>query len=320
MAATTQPLTINPPEQLRRLNLRSDLNAIADLVESAFEAELDNDGRRYIRQMRATAKAPQMLGFAGYAPSALTGFVWIEEGRIVGNLSMIPVQVHGRKSYLIANVAVEPEYRRQGIARMLTQAALADIAKRGAQSAWLQVRAHNPGAVALYRGLGFMEMARRSTWHSGGTPPQTRLPAEVAVRERQRSDWPQQERWLRLEYPATLTWQLPLDISLLRPGLSGAVNRLLNTTDYQQWACTQDGELIGTLSWQSSHSQADWLWFAGRGGSKDTALRALLPHALSHTPRKRQVQMDYAAGQERETFEGLGFEEHVQLIWMRYSY
>jgi ribosomal protein S18 acetylase RimI-like enzyme len=319
MAATTRPLPAAHTEHLRRLNMRKDLRAVADLVELAFADELDSDGRRYIRQMRASARAPQMLGFAGYVPSSLGGFVWIEDEKLIGNLSMIPVQVHGRRSYLIANVAVHPKHRRKGIARALTLAALEDIQKRGGASAWLQVRANNAGAFELYKRLGFSETARRSTWHSAGTPLVS-VEAGIRVRERRRSDWPEQQRWLRLAYPPALTWQLPLNIHDLRPGLGGAVNRMLNLRDFMQWACERDGELIGALTWQSSHSQADWLWLAAKDGEEDATLRALAPHALRHAPRGRRCAIDHPAGEQTETLQALGFSEHIQLIWMRLSF
>ena len=65
-------------------------------------------------------------------------------GRIVGNLSLIPFVRRGHVVYLIANVAVHPDYRRRGIARQLTQTALDYLRQRGVSSAWLQVRDDNP--------------------------------------------------------------------------------------------------------------------------------------------------------------------------------
>ena len=204
MAATTRPLNPTQGEHLHRFNPRRDLRAVADLVELAFAEELDSDGRRYIRQMRASARAPHMLGLTGYIPSALTGFVWYQGETLIGNLSMMPIKVHGRRNYLIANVAVHPDHRRQGIARALTLAAIEDARKRGGYAAWLQVRANNPAAVQLYRDLHFLEVANRTTWHSAALPPRKRE-AGIQVRQRRGGDWKQQQRWLRLDYPQELT-------------------------------------------------------------------------------------------------------------------
>lgn len=53
-------------------------------------------------------------------------------------------------------LVVEPRARRRGFGRHLTRAALG--ARHGADRAFLQVEAHNTGALALYRSLGFAEV------------------------------------------------------------------------------------------------------------------------------------------------------------------
>ena len=127
MTAITKPHSTltTPPPQLRPIRLPGDLPAVADLVEMCFEATLDADGRRFIRQMRQAAS--QKRNYPGRTGTLATvkGFVWVEKGEIVGNVNIIPVTIQRRRSYLIANVAVHPDYRRQGIARILTEAALA---------------------------------------------------------------------------------------------------------------------------------------------------------------------------------------------------
>ena len=64
----------------------------------------------------------------------------------------------------IANVAVSPDYRRQGIARSLLVAALNDIAS-GCTHAFLDVRESNDAAIRLYRSLGFREVGRRPGYY-----------------------------------------------------------------------------------------------------------------------------------------------------------
>lgn len=58
------------------------------------------------------------------------------------------------------DVAVHPDFRRQGLARRVLGAAAAWAAAQGAETAWLQVSADNHPAVALYRQLGLREMYR----------------------------------------------------------------------------------------------------------------------------------------------------------------
>lgn len=63
-------------------------------------------------------------------------------------------------------VAVEHAARRRGIARALVTAVLA--AARGARMAFLEVRASNVAAIALYAGLGFVATGRRPRYYENG--------------------------------------------------------------------------------------------------------------------------------------------------------
>ena len=65
----------------------------------------------------------------------------------------------------ITNVAVQPEYRRQGLAGQLL-AVFLNFAK-GNHLAFLtlEVRASNYGAIALYGGLGFRSVGRRKNYY-----------------------------------------------------------------------------------------------------------------------------------------------------------
>lgn len=62
----------------------------------------------------------------------------------------------------VTNVAVFPAYRRQGVARQLLQSAMALPLSR----LFLEVRASNAAAIALYRSLGFSEDGRRPRFYS----------------------------------------------------------------------------------------------------------------------------------------------------------
>lgn len=57
-------------------------------------------------------------------------------------------------------VLTKPEKRRQGLARQLLTRLFAWAARRGAQTAWLSVLAHNRPALQLYQNLGFSEVYR----------------------------------------------------------------------------------------------------------------------------------------------------------------
>lgn len=65
----------------------------------------------------------------------------------------------------ITNLAVHPELRRQGVARRLLGAALAEGVARGVTLAFLEVRPSNTRALALYESLGFQVIGRRNGYY-----------------------------------------------------------------------------------------------------------------------------------------------------------
>lgn len=65
------------------------------------------------------------------------------------------------------NVAVHPNFRRQGIARGLILALTEELKKRGSHCLTLEVRASNDPARALYESLGFaLAGTRRNYYHN----------------------------------------------------------------------------------------------------------------------------------------------------------
>jgi ribosomal-protein-alanine N-acetyltransferase len=65
----------------------------------------------------------------------------------------------------IQTIAVAPRARRNGLGRTLMLALIGEARKRGAREVFLEVRADNPGAQALYRELGFEEIGVRPRYY-----------------------------------------------------------------------------------------------------------------------------------------------------------
>ena len=127
---------------------RSHLSGVADLEKLCFttpwneamlEEELYNDTASFIVAQRADG---EVLGYAGL-------HVILDEG-------------------YIDNVAVRPEYRRQGVADRLL-----DVFCRFGQARLafltLEVRPSNTAAVALYEKHGFREAGRRKNYYENPT-------------------------------------------------------------------------------------------------------------------------------------------------------
>ena len=88
---------------------------------------------------------------------------WVaeQEGRIVAMLVlwMIIDEAH------VATIATHPDLRRQGIGEELLLTALAAARDEGAVRAFLEVRAGNAGAQALYRKYGFVDDGVRPRYY-----------------------------------------------------------------------------------------------------------------------------------------------------------
>lgn len=66
----------------------------------------------------------------------------------------------------IHSVAVRPDWRRRGIARLLMVEVLRAAAREGAGRATLEVRRSNQAARGLYAGLGFVERGTRVGYYT----------------------------------------------------------------------------------------------------------------------------------------------------------
>lgn len=314
-----EPYPAHP--HLRRFDVRTDLRAVADLVERCFEDTLDPDGRRYIRNMRRTADSPGFFrwaaGLGERAGVTFGGFVWEHEGAIIGNLSLIPMPSLRGRVFLIANVAVHPDHRRQGIARSLTDAALAEASRRRADRLWLHVRADNPAAVHLYRSAGFEEAARRTSWYNTGRALGTADPAGTRITGLAGRDWPLAQRWLRRLHPPDLDWYLTLDLRSLRPGPAGWFARLMTGEGRQRWAAVHGSRLQAVLSLQRTRTAADRLWLAAPEDPDPAAIRLLLRRAELEISGNRPLHLEYPAGQAVEALQSAGYTPLHTLIWMQ---
>ena len=64
------------------------------------------------------------------------------------------------------NIAVAPEFRGQGLSKLIMDSALEDAQKRGAETVFLEVRASNAAAIGLYEKYGFVQNGVRKGYYS----------------------------------------------------------------------------------------------------------------------------------------------------------
>jgi len=309
---------------LRPLDERRDLSSVADLIEMCFSDAMDPEGRRYIRELRLNARTAgfwQVLGaFAEPNMMAYAGYVWEEGDHLVGNISLFPFQTQGRRCFLIANVAVHPDFRGRGIGRALTSAGINYARGQNVHAVWLQVRDDNGPAVHIYQSLGFQERARRTTWQVRGEHSVYRLAATNGVKivPRTVAHWPQQQEWLKRLYPRELSWHLPVDWKALEPGFSGKLYRLLNFNFPRNWVIERAGALQGVLTWQRSLGHTDNLWLATPVNVDEIALRELLADTRRQIPTHRIARLNFPAANASTALLEAGYEVGNTLLWMEY--
>ena len=88
---------------------------------------------------------------------------WVaeREGNIVG---MIVVWLIVDEAH-VATIAIDPEYRRQGIGKRLLAHALRHMIRDGARSSFLEVRESNRAAQEMYRKFGYEVTGRRRRYY-----------------------------------------------------------------------------------------------------------------------------------------------------------
>lgn len=63
------------------------------------------------------------------------------------------------------NLAVDPAFQRRGLGRELLRHLIGELEQRGVMTLWLEVRASNAAAIALYEQLDFNEVSIRRNYY-----------------------------------------------------------------------------------------------------------------------------------------------------------
>lgn len=127
-----------------------DLDAIMELETSTFVSDAWSP-----ETMRAELVSPHGYYLvADPAPGATA---------IAGYAGLLAPADSGQAD--IQTIAVAPAARRHGLGRALMVALLDEARRRGALDVFLEVRADNPNARALYNSLGFEQIAVRPRYY-----------------------------------------------------------------------------------------------------------------------------------------------------------
>ena len=125
----------------------------ADHLEELEKLERICFSRPWSRKMLAEELENQCAAFLVAEDSV--------SGRVLGYAGLMVVADEG----YITNVAVFPEYRRQGIAAQILQVFLQFAAANHLAFLTLEVRPSNAAAIALDQGFGVEEVGRRKNYY-----------------------------------------------------------------------------------------------------------------------------------------------------------
>ena len=343
---------------LRPIDPRRDMAQVADLIEVAFRGDLDPMGRRMVREMRAMGRA----GWIGWALSSVLlppaarpqGFVWEQDGRVVGNAGLVPVRGFPER-WVLANVAVSPEYRRRGIGRQMVEAAIDHARQGGGESLYLQVGRDNGPARYLYEALGFQTLTTRTSWrrHAGQpgepvsllVPPAPPVPpvpslvegslvegsgAEGSAVEGSGAEGSPVEARVQIRPRQRGEWSRQWELAtqafpdgLVWPyPLDPGFFRGARVSGQHDWLAWNGGRVIGSLTTRAVLRQAQdaavRMVVLAAPDAQGEIERDLVAYGLIAMRRKKTtIVIDYLADVADQALKGLGFREERTLAWMR---
>jgi ribosomal protein S18 acetylase RimI-like enzyme len=310
-----------------------DLGAIASLIANAFADEMDQRGRAALREMRWMARlSPLVWWWAQADPTfgdAFNGFVWEEPSsrgkttQIVGNVSLTRAPGN-RQRWIICNVVVRADYRRQGIGQQLVDAAIAEARVMRAVGVLLQVYQDNDTALQLYLNRGFQEAAGETDLRLETIRSAVLVDAPgYQIRAWQPPDGQVIYDLARLVIAPELQWLKPLNATGYQLDWWTRVGRsladfLAGRRSYRLSA-TKDGQLVATMAMTASFRREEHylelLIHPNHTGQVETALISRALHILSAIPsRPVRITVDKDHASLLKVLEDYGFHRQRTLL------
>ncbi len=315
---------------LQPANPSRDMGQIAALMEEAFGEDLARQGREALRELKTMSHFGPFLWLLDRTSpefhETFRGFVWIEEGHIVGNVNVGRADPYSGR-WLISNVAVRPDCQGQGIAHHLVQAAI-DLAKeRGGEWVLLQVHTENVAACRLYQDLGFEQIAAVTELHLKRVEPVALALAKgFTLCRRGYSEW-RKEYTLALDATSKeAQWLKPVEYDHFMLGLDQRffkwLSNLFKGRDEHRLAVEEGDRFIATLTvrashWRGHHSLEFMVHPDYRGQLEEMLVTTALS-ILEDCPERGVVVTHPAEHEEAiEALKLYGFIEKRTLVQMR---
>jgi len=330
-AAANQPIYA---AQLRQLDIRRDLGGVADLIHDAFADELDASGLSALREMRTLGHMGPFTMFLGRFSQdfhdMLDGFVWEEEGQVVGNITVQRIDTYGQR-WAIANVAVAPTHRGRGIARQLMGAALDYIRARGGDWAILQVRRNNDIARGLYERMGFESLGGLSDYRLARVPKtlSALAPPLPGLRPLQVDEWYATYELGLAATPSLMHWWRPVRADhfhlYFERRLSETFLNLLGHSRVARLVLPNAVKpsqfdaflLLNMARWQGSHALQLYVHPEARGKVEYPLLHHALTMLREYPIYPIHISIQAAHQEAADALQRFGFEEIRTLLTMR---
>jgi ribosomal-protein-alanine N-acetyltransferase len=315
-------------------------------MEEAFAGSLTRQSRETLREMKTMSHFGPFLWLLDRTSPEFhetsQGFVWVENGRIVGNVNVGKTAPYSVR-WLISNVAVHPNYQGQGIAHHLVQAAIDLAREHDGEWVVLQVHTDNAPACKLYQSLGFEQITAVAELYLERTRPvaftAVKGPSTIlrqgsgqgpgqgfVLRRRNYSEWRKEYKLALAATSKEAQWLNPLRAPDFMVGLDQRLSRWLSnlfTGREERRLAVEDGDrFLATLTVQASrwrgHHSLELMIHPDYRGQLEEMLVAKALGILQDYP-ERDVVITHPAN-HREAIEALklhGFIQKRTLAQMR---
>lgn len=284
-------------EGIRPIDLGHDMPQVLELLRLTFGESLDSDERKAFGE---AAIRPDFLWRLDPGAARLgSGFVWISDGRIVGNVTLLSTRVFGR--FLVANVAVHPSYRRHGIALAMMRAVEGAVRERNGRAILLQVVKDNMPAITLYRSMGYRDLGNMTTW-SASASRLRQIPASAGgesvpdIRPLPSGRWRQAFDLDVACLGPDLNWPEPLATTAYRRTILGRFGDFMNGRQREVWATTdRENKLDGLATILSEWSRPHVISLRVRADVANQLERPLLSKLIRRLAYlgRRNVRIDH---------------------------
>jgi ribosomal protein S18 acetylase RimI-like enzyme len=317
---------------LRPMEPARDLAGVAKLIQTAFAGDLDRAGQAALREMRGMSRLGPLVWWLDRVSAEFgemfSGFVWVEEGQIVGNVTVSRAAPSSNR-WIISNVAVAEPYRGRGIARSLMDAAIELIREWHGGIITLQVRDGNAPALHIYHTMGFQEIfgtAYLRLDQVSAVKPLPIDPRRLRPRRFTAADAHMDYELARASIPEKVQIEQPVRLMRYRLGLEHCLadwaRRLMGGGPNLRLVLETDGHFKATVvaepgTWWREHRILLTVHPSARGQVEEE----LIGHALHHLarwPRRTTLARHLTYHPEGiEAFKSFGFQEERTLLWMK---